>query len=378
LTAMAMMFWRAAGSGGSPVVDDTSALVMQAGGADAAATAAIAAESRRAVCGVAECLVKIKAIESAAAMEVKRLEEYGATERCRISEEHKSGRCHRQARVAELAVSEDAKTKRLEIGAWQKVASEAIAANARIEEVRAKASRLFSWIFGGESGAVVGPAITGAVVGATFFAGPSRRRGEAPTRAAMARKIAIVALMISVPAWFIRRLLRRCGEDLVAARDMWLGAVLSIVTKGLGLERSWDATKLPLPKEKRSSSGGVSVSAGVADERGDAARSCALRPALPLAAEAIPSESLGEAAAALGVAALRDSLEAWGLEQYAGALSEQGYDDGQMLLSLTAAERDAMLGAIGCKPGHRVRFQRMLDGLAPPPASGSPSPTSGG
>jgi len=368
-----MTLWRAATTGSFPDGDQDSDLVLQHRGTNAVALAAFAAESRRAACSVAECLVQIKAIEGSTAVELKRLTELGATERCKISEEHKSGRFDRQSKVAELAISEDAKTKRLDTQAWQTVASEAIAANAQIEQARAKASSLFTWIFGAENGAFIGPALIGTLVG-TAFAPASRRRSPPRTWAATVRRIFFITLLFAVPVWLVRRKFRRWGEELDAVRHAFLGAVLSAFFRAgkyarhLGIDSFPSAMKFALPDSEACS--GAAVAAKTAEPGADADVVVGPRagPSAKLENSACcgPSDPLPTD----GSQELRDSLAAWGLEQYDGALRSQGYDR-QLLWTLNADERITMLGSIDCKPGHRVRFHRMLDGLTPPPLGAS-------
>merc|ERR1712205_172562 len=55
----------------------------------------------------------------------------------------------------------------------------------------------------------------------------------------------------------------------------------------------------------------------------------------------------------------RARLADWGLDGYADALQERGYDE-QVLSMLSVEEVAEMLDVISCPPGHRVRFRRML------------------
>eukprot|EP00404_Azadinium_spinosum_P022524 CAMPEP_0180622006 /NCGR_PEP_ID=MMETSP1037_2-20121125/35453_1 /TAXON_ID=632150 /ORGANISM="Azadinium spinosum, Strain 3D9" /LENGTH=128 /DNA_ID=CAMNT_0022642223 /DNA_START=42 /DNA_END=425 /DNA_ORIENTATION=- len=104
----------------------TACRALAAASSEAASRVAVAAESRKAAIGVAECYVRIKELESTAGVEQRRLIEVGATERCRITEEQRSRRTERLASVAQTSVTSNGV-----------VAREAVAAGVRIEEHRA-------------------------------------------------------------------------------------------------------------------------------------------------------------------------------------------------------------------------------------------------
>jgi len=62
---------------------------------------------------------------------------------------------------------------------------------------------------------------------------------------------------------------------------------------------------------------------------------------------------------------LREFLASWDLVPYANDLLLHGYTRRDLLV-LDSGERDAMFKEVDCKPGHRVRFRRLLDGCPPP------------
>merc|ERR1719231_1433928 len=51
----------------------------------------------------------------------------------------------------------------------------------------------------------------------------------------------------------------------------------------------------------------------------------------------------------------------WGLNMYADVLVELGYDDPSVLDMLGAKDADEMLCSINARPGHRIRFRRLLE-----------------
>ena len=69
--------------------------------------------------------------------------------------------------------------------------------------------------------------------------------------------------------------------------------------------------------------------------------------------------------------AVEQALRSVGLQQYAGAFDEEGYDDLGYILSLNAAERATLAETVAMLPGHALKFCRWgLRRSAPPtPAS---------
>ena len=72
-----------------------------------------------------------------------------------------------------------------------------------------------------------------------------------------------------------------------------------------------------------------------------------------------------------GMPAVEQALRSVGLQQYAGAFDEEGYDDLGYILSLNAAERATLAETVAMLPGHALKFCRWgLRRSAPPtPAS---------
>jgi len=124
--------------------------------------------------GMAQCLVRLKELESCANVEQQRLVQQGATDRCRITQEHLSKRLHRMADVAEVAVRGDAETKRLSIAATERVHDKSSASHERVQVLRAhlELTAVDSAVWRWRSGAAVAVAL---MVG-KFPLGFSRRR----------------------------------------------------------------------------------------------------------------------------------------------------------------------------------------------------------
>jgi len=103
---------------------------------EAVARIALAREKRKTKLGIAECLVRMKELDSLAVVECRRLEETGASERCRIVEEHRSSRFERSTGVQHASIVEREKTERQKVAADRETEREAVAAHAMIETRR--------------------------------------------------------------------------------------------------------------------------------------------------------------------------------------------------------------------------------------------------
>jgi len=323
-------------------------------------------------------MVRIKELDAESGVELKRLEELGSVERCRISEEHRSGRFDRWSRVAELSVEEAAKTKRVGIDAWRRVASETVAATARIEEIRIKHSAWLTRLFG----AWWAPTVAGLLFGLSLPSSRRRHGQRSVVRRAWSWASGILLLSVfwrplmrmalkfeSVNQIYCDalhsslRLWQQAGvQGFLRLRDSAIKAVASLLSE----EHMTDAaSKLGAAPAKAAAAPVDDVAAAPAKaETKDGIQPgsvpAAPSPEKPSPAETPPAPPTEDDSAQ----DLRAFLESWDLAQYANVLQLHGYGRRDLML-LNSDERDAMFRVVGCKPGHRVRFRRLLDGDAP-------------
>mmetsp|Transcript_37569 Transcript_37569/g.75732 ORF Transcript_37569/g.75732 Transcript_37569/m.75732 type:complete len:348 (+) Transcript_37569:68-1111(+) len=324
-------------------------LALNAQDSKAVCQAIVAAESRKAAIGVAECLVRIKELDSTASVEQRRLAELGATERCRITQEEQSKRFGRWADVAQVSALESAKTERQAIAAKKDVCREAVAAHARVEMCRAQSSMWSS------SMASYGLLLFAFVAGTTRAPRLPTRRARSAYRVV---KAALLVALLSLAARRTRIVSAVCrlepGQALALARRA--SGCLAHLTRLAQAGASWLS---PPPPPGSTPKGGCSEEVG---EPAEGQRSQAAdqdEPATP-APPTLPSQPKGPQQEADAGARLRERLAPWGLAGYADALVLKGYD-ADVLVMLNSAEAERMFEHVDCKPGHRVRFRRFFE-----------------
>lgn len=367
----------------------------------------VASEQRRATLGVADCLVRIKEIESIARVEHSRISEHGAVERCRIQETQRSVRAAKAASVAQANVAEECRTRGKAIEAAKSVAHRAIAAEQRVEEVRLKHAASSS-----DSSATarfIAAACLGVLAGG-WARRPHQSRTWVQARASHGgRTLAALLLLLlaalgaairsaatlSEEAGWLPRLWCFAWRRLVwipckwAGHQAWQGAcerwLPTLLQQGTGIAR---VPRQSLDDEAAGVSPAAAAAAGAPVEEDvptEEAPSSVDHQQLqegsrPAPAVAVSASSLPTVAAPLppppgetGAAPegllplerrqgrLHDFLDQWDLTMYTTALAEWGYDEKVMKL-LDENEKDEMFRLISCKPGHKVRFRRLLEG----------------
>mmetsp|Transcript_76559 Transcript_76559/g.140166 ORF Transcript_76559/g.140166 Transcript_76559/m.140166 type:complete len:242 (+) Transcript_76559:75-800(+) len=191
--------------------------------AKAMAQAMVAREQRLAATQVAECLVRVKELETSADVEITRLKEDGSTERCRITEEHQSQRFARWSDVKQFTVKEQSETRRAEVEMTELTKRQAVAAHERVEGVRIRAAA---------SSSSFASFAVAAAAGALAAAGLTRRR-----HARKGRSVVWYLSMLTLAAASYR-LWRTCSAILqdpqkflaLLLRSSWKAAVRGVTT----------------------------------------------------------------------------------------------------------------------------------------------------
>mmetsp|Transcript_50417 Transcript_50417/g.130078 ORF Transcript_50417/g.130078 Transcript_50417/m.130078 type:complete len:358 (-) Transcript_50417:133-1206(-) len=347
--------------------EDVSACqaLVNVGAIDAASRVGVAAEKRRTAVEVANCFVRIKEIESFANVEQKRLGEFGATERCRISETERSKRFDRMAGVAEVSVKEGAQTQREAVKAWQHVSNHATTVYAHVAEAQLRDS----WLNFSALDKLVGACCMVTMLRSTRLARHWKRN--------------LLVFLLSV--WAIKRAFTSCVVWLHDRMSNWstMMTTMRMIRTIISTARSGGCSAV---RSSRDSLALALASSPVPETIshqefpfGHAASTSAGR-CWQGVSEPLPEQLPKDAASSADPAAsdedevqlsLQDYLEPWGLSMYAQALEEGGFDV-EVLPMQEAREREDMLRLIGCKPGHRVRFRLLSEGRLPPsPAAAS-------
>lgn len=340
----------------------------------------------------------MKELDTTSSVERQRLAECGATERCRVMEEHRSRRLDRMAVVAEVSVVEGAQTERQVAVLQAEVAKEVVAASVKIEECREMAR-----------GAVRGP-LAWSLLAACALSwawallppwplgrGRRGRRGQGRTFGTGR------LLGVGIAAVGLRELVLRAQgawpqpsewPGLLAARALrallgasgWAAAAAPAAAGGSSsLPWMWLPWLLlqgpkPSPAEPAPAAAAAGTDAGrvrlpAAQPPQGPEQACEPRPAptppAPSPRPAPPSASSGLADADRGggggqsppgcrSSGLGPLLARWSLCEHEARLMALGYD-AEVLAMMTGADVEEMMTEIDCKPGHRVKFRKLFE-----------------
>mmetsp|Transcript_42447 Transcript_42447/g.79702 ORF Transcript_42447/g.79702 Transcript_42447/m.79702 type:complete len:353 (-) Transcript_42447:95-1153(-) len=285
---------------------------------------------------VAACMVRIKEIQGITKLEERRLLEQGSTERCRIVEEQRSLRLERLACAQESSAAEHARTTLAVAASRDRLQHEALAARLRLEEQRLQLGLDSGWVGW----------LTSAALGTLTLAGLAGLLAP-PRQHVLSRRSARQFCALLVAVCSILQLCRHASSGPSGARTL----------QSVGGAHPPEKPQAP-PVDTASDSGPT-------EELKNTRASC---PSLPLPAlDPDAAAGLGGSAGSTSSNALaqsqgntlRDGLAASGLEMYSEALAERGYD-AEVICMLSTSEAEEMFEAIDCKPGHRVRFRRLL------------------
>lgn len=383
--------------------------------------AAEAREARLAIVGAAEARVKVRTVETHAAIAIQRHREEQETQRCRIIEDARTQRVERLAGLAEVVVHEKHRTQRERDARRTELLRQAIAVNGQLQrlKVKSQASSLSTWMLASLVGAVGASAGGGGRPPAGRV--PGRVRSKAAGTPGASRYVSALLLVA-----FVRHLwlnpearkqltsvwssefgpLRSSGSRLLRGA---LGVLLQVVEGGWGsaagtaparkrkLElappptipkmvsplmlgpdaspdgwvckegpcgrKFWHHTSLgPAPWD-------ISASLETTTRRqsGGEGSTCADndRGSHQSAAEKerpTPGSPPPAPAAALPMPS-RGSLGVlanWGLHSYSGPLASNGYD-AEILKAMSPGEIEEMLQVIECRPEDERKFRRFLE-----------------
>lgn len=365
-------------AGGSCAPPPADALVAQA------------RERKEAALIVAQAAVRVRQLEVAARVEIQRLQEEGATARCRIKEAESSKRADILAGVAKKATEENHQTRR------EQTALQEGNERLRIQE-QAKAQRhdqRFSCMTRGLHLHVLATA--------WWVVGGLTRRGRPgfPLR----------PLHIIAACWIYWRFWLETNGPVLSVFAGPLTATMRQVLHYVKSRLRHSATKQMHTSKRlqvrdhdaqllaRPINGFGGDAPNCAKRRGNGPPDCDLEPdgwicnmrsngrtfwhhtdlgpapwedtAVQAAAAAVggtggtviwsgPAGDSSTAAGASSSHCLRESLAKCGLAEYGDVLEEFGYDQ-EVLSQLAPAEVEEMFQVVQCKPGHRSRFRRAL------------------
>lgn len=338
----------------------------------ATSRACIAREARLAAIGAAEARVRRRALETEALVDVRRHAETHSTERTRIEEDARTRRVESFAKVAEVLVTERARTQRERDAQHAQAVREALAMWGQLEMQKAKVVSTTPHFF---------QLMLASLVGAVSV----RASSHGPPRAAR-RVVGRVQLVLAI--LFIA-LARRLWSD-AASRRLFTGPAELMLRRMLqSAARTVAAAALVAPPGAPSVGGPASTPPGLTglmlgpeaephlwrSKVGPDGRTfwhhLSLGP-VPwdegeeFRHEASLNEDLGQVAAETPDTRSPQSgrfgalLSNWGLGAYAGLLERNGYDP-ESMRALSDLEVGEMLSVVGCKPEHALTFHKALD-----------------
>eukprot|EP00405_Crypthecodinium_cohnii_P023068 CAMPEP_0206485802 /NCGR_PEP_ID=MMETSP0324_2-20121206/40707_1 /ASSEMBLY_ACC=CAM_ASM_000836 /TAXON_ID=2866 /ORGANISM="Crypthecodinium cohnii, Strain Seligo" /LENGTH=406 /DNA_ID=CAMNT_0053964051 /DNA_START=114 /DNA_END=1334 /DNA_ORIENTATION=- len=352
---------------------------------------------------VAEAIVSLTAIRERARVELARLGQMGATERCWISETERTKREACWSETYKACSKERELTNRTAIEATKDVQKHkaSVAGEVAIQMQKSRSSlwdALTSW-----------PATIGAHLVLATMLGQRLLSQSKMTLKVSARSLvlALLLLLIAVRSglgllmakysavqgfklgkFVIWRLLvpqslqgqNRVRNDLpapladLAVKPPAAGDAAAAATEEATTAATATTAPAAAPPPPQASSAAAASPSAAAKDKEDSATTAPTT--ANAAGEAVEETARSE----------EETLEAvlapWGLSMYAKPLHANGFD-AEILHMLQAKEREDVMKLIECKPGHRVRFRLFFDGKPLPSSSSggtastttSPSPS---
>lgn len=276
---------------------------------------------------LARCLVRLREIEAAAGVEIKRVEEHGSSERCRIAEAERTNRARFDHDISRRAVDACTVTNLAQISAARDVACHAVNVRLGYED---DVCRSRGWL--------------------TYLARPSSvitllvaaACARSIARAARSGRRLVSTCLRACPFFMVYLVLKLCPSTSAAVRGVFGQLFTGSFRVLFNLVRRHgclDSGKKHVSRDSQQPEQKL-ANENTRGEPHDASGSA-------FASEYMDAEMLSR-------------LKAWGLSEYADGLRKQQINM-NLLCAMNVEEREILLSDLGCGLGHQVRFRLLCE-----------------